>query len=138
MLTKGQSIMTTATVSLDIRNFAATPGDGYTNTTASNNATYSYKYSGGTDGNGGVEVVTGTGTLTVTVTVSADPRYIIREVTFTGNVGDLSWGFGPTAYSAVITDTDLDNENGYYSVLIADTTAGCTLPCDPPIKNIGN
>jgi hypothetical protein len=130
--------MTTASVTLDVRDFAATSGDGYTNTIATNGATYSYKYSGGTDGNGGVEVVTGTGTLTVTVTVSADPRYVIREVTFTGNVGDLSWAFGASAYIAVITDTDLDNENGYYSVLVADTTAGCTLPCDPPIKNIGN
>jgi hypothetical protein len=127
--------MTTASVSLDIRNFAATPGDGYTNTTASNGATYCYKYSGGTDGSGGVEVITGTGTLTITVTVNADPRYVISGVTFTGNVGDLSWAFGATSYIAVITDTDLDNENGYYSVVIRDGTAGCTLPCDPPITN---
>ena len=127
--------MTTASVSLDVRNFAATPGDGYTNTTATNNAVYSYKYSGGTDGNGGVEVITGTGTLTLTVTVSADPRYLVSSVTFDNNVGDLSWAFGSSAYIAVITDTDLDNENSYYSVIISDHTAGCTMPCDPPITN---
>ena len=82
-----------------------------------------------------MEVITGTGTLTITVTVNADPRYVISDVTFTGNVGDLSWAFGATSYIAVITDTDLDNENGYYSVVIHDGTAGCTLPCDPPITN---
>ena len=127
--------MTTASVSLDVRNFAATPGDGYTNTTATNNAVYSYKYSGCTDGNGGVEVITGSGTLTLTVTVSADPRYLVSSVTFDNNVGDLSWAFGSSAYIAVITDTDLDNENSYYSVIISDHTAGCTMPCDPPITN---
>lgn len=128
--------MTTASVSLDVRNFAATQGDGYTDTTASNGAVYSYKYSGGTDGNGGVEVITGTGTLTITVTVNADPRYVINDVTLTNNVGDLSWAFGASSYIAIITDTDLDNEDGYYSVLIRDDTAGCTMPCDPPVKNL--
>lgn len=128
--------MTTASVSLDVRDFAATPGDGYTDTTASNNALYSYKYSGGTDGNGGVEVITGTGTLTLTVTVNADPRYVIGNVTFDNNLGDLSWAYGATGYIAIITDTDLHNENSYYSVIIVDNGAGsCTLPCDPPIKN---
>ena len=128
--------MTTASVSLDVRDFGATSGDGYTNTTASNGALYSYKYSGGTDGNGGVEVITGSGTLTLTVTVSADPRYLVSSVTFDNNVGDLSWAFGSSAYIAVITDTDLDNENSYYSVIIVDNGAGgITLPCDPPITN---
>jgi hypothetical protein len=127
--------MTTASVSLDVRNFAATQGDGYTNTTASDGATYSYKYSGGTDGNGGVEVITGTGTLSITVHVAADPRYVISDVTFSNDLGDLSWAFGENGYYAVITDTDLDSENAYYSVLIRDGTAGCTMPCDPPVIN---
>jgi hypothetical protein len=127
--------MTTASVTLDVRDFAATSGDGYTNTVASNGATYSYKYSGGTDGNGGVEVVTGTGTLTITVTISADPRYLVSSVSFNNDLGDLSWAFGASAYVAVITDTDLDNENAYYSVIVSDHTAGCTMPCDPPIIN---
>ena len=127
--------MTTASVTLDVRDFAATSGDGYKNTVASNGATYSYKYSGGTDSNGGVEVVTGTGTLTLTVTVNADPRYVIGNVAFANDVGDLSWA-RISGYIAVITDTDLDNENAYYSVLIVDNGAGsCTLPCDPPIIN---
>lgn len=128
--------MTTASVSLDIRNSAAVPGDGYTNTTASNGSTYCYKYSGGTDGSGGVEVITGTGTLVITVTIAADPRYLVSSVSFSNNLGDLSWAFGESAYVAVITDTDLDNENSEYSVIVSDHTAGCTFPCDPPIKNI--
>jgi hypothetical protein len=127
--------MTTSNVSLDLRNYAATPGDGYTNTVASNGATYCYKYSGGTDGNGGVEVITGTGTLTITVTINADPRYVVSDVTFNNDVGDLSWAFGATSYIAVITDTDLDNENAYYSILVRDDTAGCTMTCDPGITN---
>jgi hypothetical protein len=127
--------MTTASVTLDIRNSAATQGDGYTNTTASNGAVYCYKYGGGTDGEGDIEVITGTGTLTVTVQMVADSRYVISDVTFNNDVGDLSWAFGATAYIAVITDTDLDNENAYYSVIVRDTTAGCTMPCDPDITN---
>ena len=130
--------MTTASVTLDVRDFAATSGDGYTNTIASNGATYSYKYSGGTDGNGGVDVVTGTGTMTITVTIVADPRYLVSSVSFNNDLGDLSWAFGASAYIAVITDTDLDNKNAYYSVIVSDHTAGCTMPCDPPIRNITN
>ena len=130
--------MTTASVTLDVRDFAATSGDGYTNTIASNGATYSYKYSGGTDGNGGVDVVTGTGTMPITVTIVADPRYLVSSVSFNNDLGDLSWAFGASAYIAVITDTDLDNENAYYSVIVSDHTAGCTMPCDPPIRNITN
>lgn len=128
--------MTTASVSLDIRNYAATPGDGYTNTTASNNATYCYKYSGGTDGNGGVTVTTGTGTLTITITVGGDPRYMVDSIGFGNDVGhDLSWHFGETSQSATITDTDLDNEDAYYNVVVKDSTANCTFTCDPPLKN---
>lgn len=127
--------MTTASVSLDIRNYAATPGDGYTNTTATNGATYCYKYSGGTDGNGGVEVTTGTGTLTITITVGGDPRYMVSNITFQNDVGDLSWHFGETSQQATITDTDLDNENAYYTVVVLDHDANCTFPCDPGITN---
>mgnify|MGYP003493260219 CR=1 FL=1 len=130
--------MTTVSASLDIRNFAATPGDGYTNTTASNGATYCYKYSGGTDGNGGVEVTTGTGTLTLTVTVGSDPRYTVYNVTFTGDTaGDMSWTWGniPLNNQAIIADTDTSNEDAYYSVIIQDRTAQCTFACDPPLKN---
>jgi hypothetical protein len=127
--------MTTASVSLDLRNFAATQGDGYTNTTASNGATYCYKYSGGTDGNGNVTVTTGGGTLTITITVGQDPRYVVDSIGFNNDVGDLSWHFGETSQSATITDTDLDNENAYYNVVVKDTTANCTFSCDPGITN---
>lgn len=81
-------------------------------------------------------MVTGTGTLTITLTIVADPRYLVSSVTFSNDLGDLSWAFGASAYIAVITDTDLDNENAEYSVIVSDHTAGCTMPCDPPIKNI--
>lgn len=127
--------MTTASVTLDVRNSAAVSGDGYTDTVATNGATYCYKYSGGSDGNGGVEVITGSGTLIITVTIAADPRYLVSSVSFNNDLGDLSWAFGESAYVAVITDTDVDNENSYYSVIVSDHTAGCTFPCDPPITN---
>ena len=130
--------MTAVSATLDVRNFAATPGDGYTNTTASNGATYCYKYSGGTDGNGNVEVITETGTLTFTVTVGLDPRYTIYDVQFSGDTSsDMSWTWGniPLNNIAVIVDTDTSNETAYCNIIVQDRTAQCTFPCDPKIIN---
>jgi len=125
-------------VSLDVRNWASNGSDGYTSTTASNNAVYSYRYSGGTDGAGGVEESVTAGAGSITVSVIADPRYRISDVTFTGDIeSQLSWQ-QQTPTTIVITDSDTSTGEGEYSVVITDTSAGCTLPCDPPIKNKPN
>ena len=67
----------------------------------------------------------------------ADSRFKFSDVKFKDDtLGDLSWARGASDYIAVITDTDLDNENCSYSVFIVDNGAGgITLPCDPPITN---
>lgn len=130
--------MPNVNVYLDCRNSAAVPGDGYTNSSATNGATYCYKYSGGTDGNGNVTEYTddGSGQATITITCGGDPRYVINNIGFNGNIpNDFSWAHGIAANVATITDTDVDNGNMYFVVTIQDTTADCTFGCDPGVTN---
>lgn len=123
-------------VNLDVRNSASSGSDGYTNTTASNGLPYCYLYTGGSDGKGGIEETADSTSGTITVTVGGDPRYQIRGVQFSGDIqSQLTWQQGPSAAVAVITDSDTSSGDGEYSVVVADTTANCTFPCDPPIKN---
>lgn len=129
--------MSNVNVSLDVRNSAATPGNGYTDTTASNNAVYSYQYTGGSDGHGNVEQTTGAGSGTITVAVGGDPRYQVNNVGFGPDPGQqLSWAWGDNRTIAVITDTDTSTEDSSYSVTVFDTMANCTFPCDPQIRNV--
>ncbi|MFD0740486.1 hypothetical protein ACFQZQ_14475 [Lysobacter koreensis] len=130
--------MSNVNVSLDIRNSAAPPppGNGYTDTTASNGAVYSYQYSGGTDGAGGVQETTGSGSGTITVTAGGDPRYQVNNVVFGPDPGNqLSWAWGATPNIAVITDIDTQSEDSSYGIIVRDSTANCTFRCDPPISN---
>ncbi|MBB6599581.1 hypothetical protein [Luteimonas sp. MC1825] len=123
-------------VVLDVRNFASSGSDGYTTTTGSNGRAYSYRYTGGTDDAGGVEQTADGESGTITVTVGLDPRYQVDRVDFTGDIeSQLSWAAGPSPRIAVITDSDTSSGDGAYAVIVKDTTANCTLPCDPPIKN---
>lgn len=130
--------MPSLNVGLDVRNFPASTGDGYTNTPpATNNAIYSYKYSGGSDGNGNATDMDA-GVLTITVTVGSDPRYTINSngVIFQGDIeSQLSAAQGATATSVVITDSDSQTGSGYYQVTVNDNTANCTFLCDPTINN---
>lgn len=122
-------------VTLDVRNFPSNGSDGYTNTTATDNQTYSYKYGGGTDGAGDVDEITGGGVGQITVTLSSDPRYIISDVAFSGDPAtQLSWT-PVTSTQALITDQDTADEDAYYSLTIRDNSAQCTFPCDPKISN---
>ena len=122
-------------VSLDVRNSPSNGSDGYTNTTASNNAVYSYLYGGGTDGHGNTED-DGAGSITITVTLHSDPRYVISNVAISGDIeNQLSWQPGTSPTSVVITDSDNQTGDGYYNVTVSDTTANCTFPCDPGISN---
>lgn len=124
-------------VYLDCRNSANNdPNNGYTNTQTTNNTTYCFKYSGGTDGNGGVTEITGTGASSITVTVGGDPRYVIDSIAFSGtDIRDLSWAPGANPHIGVITDLDVHDADDYYSVQVLDTVANCTFTCDPQIKN---
>lgn len=122
-------------VTLDVRNFPSNGSDGYTNTTATNEQTYSYKYGGGSDGSGDIDETTGGGVGQITVTLSSDPRYVISDVTFSGDTAtQLSWA-PVTSTQALITDQDTADEDAYYSMTIRDDTAACTFACDPNIRN---
>lgn len=129
--------MSNTNVNLDVRNFPSNGTDGYTNTTASNNAIYSYLYRGGSDGNGNIEEIADAISGTVTVGLQSDPRYRISNVVFSGDVeGQLSWQPGDAPTSAVITDSDTETGEGTFCVSVVDTSANCTFSCDPTIKNV--
>lgn len=129
--------MSNTNVTLDVRNFPSNGSDGYTNTTASNNAVYSYQYGGGSDGHGNVDETATTGSATITIAMNSDPRYQITNVVFSGDIENQlsSPPVGPGATSVVITDSDSSTGSGYYSITVSDTTAGCTFPCDPEVTN---
>lgn len=128
--------MPNTNATLDVRNIPSNGSDGYTNTTASNNAIYSYKYSGGTDNAGGMEVKVNTGTATLNLSLDDDDnRYSIDAVSFTDDpLNQLTWR-GNAGDNGVITDANTAVETAHYSVKVADATAGCTFPCDPMIGN---
>lgn len=123
--------------SLDIRNFASN-GNGWTNVQASNGQTYSYKYGGGNQsaGDGSVVYSVGGGHAAVTlVFATADARYQFDSVTFTGdNAGQLT-AQGNAPRTRVINDRCSAAIDAQYKVLVIDTTANATIPCDPMIKN---
>jgi hypothetical protein len=122
-------------VGLDVRNFGSSGSDGYKNTTATNGATYSYKYSGGSDNEGNVTSALGNGNAAITIQLNSDPRYRINNVAFTDDSqSQLSWrSNAPT--TAVITDANNAAEDADYTLTVGDTTANCTFPCDPYIVN---
>lgn len=124
-------------VSLDVRDSPAN-GDGWTNTTASNGATYSYKYTGGDPdtNNGKVTCTVGSGNVPINLNLAADQRYQIDSIGFTGdNAGQLSTQ-GNAPRSRVINDRNTAAINANYKVNVIDTGNGnVTVPCDPPIIN---
>lgn len=129
--------MPSLNVGLDVRNFPSNGAGGYTDVAASNNAIYSYKYSGGSDGNGNATDLDA-GVLTITVTVGGDPRYTVNSggVIFQGDIeSQLSAAQGASPTSVVITDSDSQTGSGYYQVTVNDSVANCTVLCDPTITN---
>jgi hypothetical protein len=119
-------------VSLDVSD-VATPG--YTPTTASNGSTYYYKFTGGNTSanNGDVDVSTGQGQAAITVRLNSDSRYSITNISFNPSTSQLSWRGGGNADTAVITDTATTVGTYKYTVTVTDSTAVCTIPCDPQI-----
>lgn len=124
-------------VSLDVRNFPAN-GDGWTDTTASNGAIYSYKYTGGDPGtnNGTLTFTVGNGNAAVNFDLIADRRYQIGSIGFTGdNAGQLTTT-GNAPRSRVLNDRNTAAINANYKVNVIDTGAGnASVPCDPQIIN---
>lgn len=122
-------------VSLDVRNFSSGGADGYTDVLASNGATYSYKYTGGSDNHGNVQVTVGGGQAAINVMVGGDPRYSITNITFNPTDSQFTWHAGGNARVAVIIDTAATVASVKYTVIVTDSTANCTVPCDPMIQN---
>jgi hypothetical protein len=123
-------------VSLDVRNFSSGGADGYTDVAASNVATYSYKYTGGTDSHGNVNVTVGRGQAAINVTVGSDSRYSITNVTFNPADTQFTWHAGGHAAVAVILDTAATVVSVKYTTIVTDGIAHCTVPCDPVIHNV--
>lgn len=130
-------------VTLDVRDFA-TNGDGWTNVTAANGATYSYKYTGGNRlaNNGSVEFSRGGGNAAVTVNfaTTTDTRYRFSGdcIAFTGDNANQLSTRGNAPRTRVINDTCTVQINAHYKVTVTDTTANTTIPCDPMIVNVPN
>ena len=123
-------------VNLDVRNFSSGGANGYTDVTASNGQTYSYKYTGGSDTYGNVNVSVGRGQAAINVTVGSDSRYSITNITFNPADTQFTWHAGGRAAVAVIVDTAVTVVSVKYTTIVTDSTAGCTIPCDPMIHNV--
>lgn len=125
-----------ATINLDVRNSSSGGAGGYIDTTASNGAVYSYQYSGGS-GNGGSVEFQGRGRVTVVVQLRSDARYTIAEVSFAADThNQLSWVSNPNApTTATIQNVNSVVQAAYYNVTVRDSTANCTVACDPMIIN---
>ena len=125
----------THNATLDVRDVPSSGDDGYTDTTASNQAVYSYRYSGGSDAAGGLVGKGAGGIALLYLRVASGRRYRIAAVTFDGELDEqLSWR-GSAPRTGVLTDRNSAPGNGHYHVLVRDTAAGCTVPCDPMICN---
>jgi len=122
-------------VTLDIRNPQYPPGTGWKTVQASNNTTYSYNYAGGSDGHGN-STVKGRGVVTVTVNLICDQRYQISTVGFNNDPNNQLSNPSKSARAATILDQNNAIESdAYFSITVTDTTANCTLVCDPMISN---
>lgn len=122
-------------VSLDVSDVATS---GYTPTTASNGSTYYYKFTGGNTSanNGDIEVdvkSNGSGQAAIIVRLNSDSRYTISNITFNPTSNQLSSnGSGTTR---TIIDTAVATGTFKYTVIVNDSDANCTIPCDPQIIN---
>lgn len=127
---------------LDITIPAYQPQPGFTAVTATNGATYYFKFGGGSDGNGNFDEIIGT-QVTLSVNLICDARWVIvPPVVLTdpdapGNP-QLSATVAGDGRSAAIIDKNTTADNGYYGLTIRDNDPGangCTFYCDPGIGN---
>jgi hypothetical protein len=123
---------------LDVRN-SASNGGGWTNVQAANGATYSYLYTGGTQpGNNGAMVFSvggGNAAITLTFASTTDTRYEFDTISFVNDPNQQLSTQGNAPRTRVVNDKCTDVLDGSYKVLVKDTTANTTIPCDPTIKN---
>jgi hypothetical protein len=113
--------------------------DGWTPTTGSNGQPYSYRYSGGDTTNSRGEVSFkingGRGVLNLSLLPRDRFQFSGNCISFQNDPqGQLS-AVGNAPYTRVINDTCSAALNARYKVVVTDTTASATVPCDPPIRN---
>lgn len=97
--------------------------------------TYSFAYSGGTDGAGNVEVVTGS-KQDFKVKSVADRRYHFTAVEIDANSTQIS-SKDLDDHKVTIEDADDKVEVDYYKIKVKDTgNGGCEFYCDPRVSNI--
>lgn len=120
------------TVHLKVRNQPSNGNDGWTNTTATNNAIYSYRYTGGDDDHGDIRETLGSGAATIQVMLSGGPNYSIGDIAFQNDTNhELSWSGG--GGSAAIIDANSAVQQATYCTSVTDTQAQCSFNCDPMI-----
>lgn len=122
-------------VTLDVRNWAATSGDGYT--TSQNNGSHSYRFTGGTEAaSDGTVVEHGRGgSDVINISLRSDSRYSIESVSFRDDTQNQLSARVTNATNAQITDANSAVENAEYIVNVHDSVANVTFECDPAIRN---
>ena len=125
----------TETVRLKVRPTASS-GGGWTTVTASNGASYSFKYSGGHMDSGGLQTKVGDGPATIEISLDTDDRYAIETVEFSGQIkAQLRWQ--GNASDGEISDDNVAEGSAHYGVVVIDTQDGnARLVCDPMISNL--
>ena len=125
----------TETVKLKVRPTASN-GGGWTTVTASNGASYSFKYSGGHMDSGGLQTKVGDGPATIEISLDTDDRYAIETVQFSGQIkAQLRWQ--GNASDGEISDDNVAEGSAHYGVVVIDTQDGnARLVCDPMISNL--
>lgn len=127
-------------VSLEIRNHASQNRDGWTDTTASDKSTYSYKYTGGHDGAGGMTFVVGKGAhkFLVSLLATTGTRCRIDSITFEGDDPDEAqlMAHPHPDGSHHISNRNTKAMNARYKITVLDPGNGnVRIPCDPQIIN---
>ena len=127
--------MTTAvSVGLSARNVPSNGSDGYTNATTSGGHTYSYKYTGGTDGAGNTSEPSAAGEVDITVTITGT-NFQIDGISKTDPQNQLTTSVGADKLTAEIVDANTHTEDGYYSISVKDTSNSETFTADPRVTN---
>ena len=125
---------TDVSVGLDARDFASNGSDGYTDATTSGNQTYSYKYTGGTDGHGNTSEPSSAGEVDITVTITG-ANFQIESISKTDPESQLTTSIAADKLSATIVDANTPTEDGYYSIVVKDTSTNQTFTADPRVTN---
>jgi hypothetical protein len=129
-------------VFLDVRNSSSGGNDRWVDVLASNGRTYSYRYTGGSDGQGNVTANVGGGSVTITVSIVAtDARYKITGVPLNDPAvgsghAQLAKSIAGSGRTATITDVATERDDASYCITVTDMSASCTIACDPRITNV--